>query len=152
MSKFFNEEKYKTIFIVVISCLLNIIKINGLSFISANIIKSIEKSNMNDTIKYYKYFIVISIIFILLFNYYKILQNGLLSKLRQWMRYNIMKILLYINHDHYSDINFTKLNTPTFRIANNFFYFFNNIISTVLPNLTLLLMVFIYFIMNDLLF
>ena len=47
MSKFFNEEKYKTIFIVVISCLLNIIKINGLSFISANIIKSIEKSIIN---------------------------------------------------------------------------------------------------------
>lgn len=152
MSRFFNEEKYKTIFIILISCLLNIIKINGLSFISANIIKSIEKSNINDTVKYYKYFIIVSIIFILLFNYYKILQNGLLSKLRQWVRYNIMKILLYINHDHYSDINFTKLNTPTFRIANNCFYFFNNIISTLMPNLTLLFMVFIYFIMNDLLF
>ena len=82
---FLNEEKYKTIFIIILSCILNILKINVISYISANIIKSIQERKIDNTYIFYRYFIIISIIFIILFNYYQILQNHLLSKLRQWL-------------------------------------------------------------------
>ena len=149
---FFKEEKYKTIFIIVLSCILNILKINIISYISANIIKSIQTNNIYNVFIYYKYFIVISIIFIFLFSFYKIFQNQLLSKLRQWVRHYIIKILLLINNENLSSVNFTKLNSPTFRIANNCFYFFNNIIGTLIPNITLLIIVFTFFIWNNILF
>lgn len=150
--KFFSEEKFRTFFIVLISCILNILKINVLSYITANIIKSIQNKNINFTYEYYKYFIIVSIIFVFLFNYYKILQTHLLSKLRQWVRYHIIKILLITNNEEYSNINFTKLNTPIFRIANNCFYFFNSIMSSLIPNLTLLIIVCLYFLYNNLTF
>lgn len=150
--KFFSEEKFRTFFIIFISCILNILKINVISYITANIIKSIQNKNINFTYTYYKYFIIVSVIFIFLFNYYKILQTHLLSKLRQWVRYHIIKILLLTNNEEYSNLNFTKLNTPTFRIANNCFYFFNSIIGTLIPNITLLLIVCLYFLYNNLTF
>jgi len=150
--KFFSEEKLRTFFIIFISCILNILKINVISYITANIIKSIQNKNINFTYKYYKYFIIVSVIFIFLFNYYKILQTHLLSKLRQWVRYHIIKILLLTNNEEYSNLNFTKLNTPTFRIANNCFYFFNSIIGTLIPNITLLIIVCLYFLYNNLTF
>lgn len=150
--KFFSEEKFRTFFIIFISCILNILKINVISYITANIIKSIQNKNINFTYQYYKYFIIVSVIFIFLFNYYKILQTHLLSKLRQWVRYHIIKILLLTNNEEYSNLNFTKLNTPTFRIANNCFYFFNSIIGTLIPNITLLIIVCLYFLYNNLTF
>lgn len=149
---FFKEEKFKTIFIIILSCIINILKINIISYITANIIKSIQTNNINNVYTYYKYFIVISIIFIIMFSYYKILQYELLSKLRQWVRHYIIKILLMINNEDLGTLNFTKLNSPTFRIANNCFYFFNNIIGTIIPNLTLLVIVCIFFIWNNLIF
>jgi ABC-type bacteriocin/lantibiotic exporter with double-glycine peptidase domain len=150
--KFFSEEIFRTFFIVFISCILNILKINILSYITANIIKSIQNKNIDFTYEYYKYFIIVSIIFIFLFNYYRILQTHLLSKLRQWVRYHIIKILLITNNEEYSNTNFTKLNTPIFRIANNCFYFFNSIMSSLIPNLTLLIIVCLYFLYNNLTF
>jgi ABC-type bacteriocin/lantibiotic exporter with double-glycine peptidase domain len=149
---FFKEEKFKTIFIIILSCLINILKINIISYITANIIKSIQTNNINNVITYYKYFIVISVIFIIMFSYYKILQYELLSKLRQWVRHYIIKILLMINNEDLGTLNFTKLNSPTFRIANNCFYFFNNIIGTIIPNFTLLLIVCIFFVWNNVIF
>lgn len=149
---FFNEEKYKTIFIIILSCILNILKINVISYISANIIKSIQERKIDNTYIFYRYFIVISVIFIILFNLYKILQNHLLSKLRQWLRYNIIKLLFIDNNNDLSNKNFTKLNTPTFRSSSNCFSLMNYIIDKLLPNISLLFIVFFYFIYKDLFF
>ena len=40
--KFFNEEKFKTIFLIILSLLINFFKINVISYITANIIKYIN--------------------------------------------------------------------------------------------------------------
>ena len=149
---FFKEEKLKTIFIIVLSCLLNILKINVISYISANIIKAIEHNKIENVYIYYKYFVIVSVIFIILYNLYKISQNYLLSKLRQWLRYSMVKLLFLHNNDDLSDKNFTKLNTPAFRACNNCFYFMIHLIDKLLPNITLLLIVFSYFIYNNITF
>jgi ABC-type bacteriocin/lantibiotic exporter with double-glycine peptidase domain len=149
---FIKEEKFKTIFIIILSCILNILKINVISFISANIIKSIQERKIDNTYIFYKYFIVVSILFIILFNFYKVLQNHLLSKLRQWLRFNIIKLLFIDNNNDLSSKNFTKLNTPTFRSSSNCFSLMTYIIDKLLPNISLLIIVFLYFIYNDLFF
>jgi ABC-type bacteriocin/lantibiotic exporter with double-glycine peptidase domain len=149
---FFKNDKIKTFMIIILSCVLNILKINVISFITANIIKSIQNNDINNVYISFKYFIIVSVIFVLLFSYYKILQNYLLAKLRQWVRFYIIKMLLFMNNENLSEKNFTKLNTQTFRISNNCYYFFNNIFSSFIPNITLLLMVFLFFIYNNLLF
>jgi ABC-type bacteriocin/lantibiotic exporter with double-glycine peptidase domain len=149
---FLNEVKIKTTFIIILSCILNILKINVISYISANIIKSVQEKKIDDIFFFYKYFIIVSILFIILFNFYKVLENNLLSNLRQWLRVEIIKLLFNDNNNDLSDKNFTKLNTPTFRSSNNCFYFMNYIIEKLLPNITLLFIVFLYFIYNNIVF
>ena len=142
---FIYEEKFRTIVLIILSCLLNILKINVISFITANIIKAVQKENVGDAYKYYKYFIIISVIFIILFNFYKILENHILSKLRQWFRFNIINLLFINNNDDLSEQNFTKLNTPIFRSSSNFYNFLTHIIDKLLPNITMFLVILGYF-------
>ena len=142
---YFNEYKYTIILLIGISCLLNLLKINVISYITANIIKSINDKNIDNTFVYYKYFICISVFSMILFNYYKYLQSHFLSRLKQWLRYYIIKILFNNNIDDYSDENFSKLNTPIIRISGNAFYLFNAIINVIIPNITILLIISFYF-------
>ena len=142
---FINEEKFRTIILIILSCLLNILKINVISFITANIIKAFQKENVGDAYKFYKYFIIISVIFIILFNFYKILENHILSKLRQWFRFNIINLLFINNNDDLSEQNFTKLNTPIFRSSSNFYNFLTHIIDKLLPNITMFIVILGYF-------
>jgi ABC-type bacteriocin/lantibiotic exporter with double-glycine peptidase domain len=73
----------------------------------------------------------------------------ILSKLRYWLRGEVLKYLLILNNDKYSDINFTTLNAPIFRISNTYFYVFNMIMTTLIPNITMIFIVFLYFMYNN---
>ena len=88
--KFFNEEKTNTIMMVINSFLINVLQTNGISFITANIITSLQNTNKQNTYYFFQWFILVSIIFIILYHSYKYFQNKLLTKLRQWMRHNLI--------------------------------------------------------------
>jgi len=142
---FIKKEKYISIFILILSLLINYLKINVISYISAKIIFSINNKDKKLTKTFFYYFIVISILFVLLNNLYKFLQYNLASKLRQWIRYKLIEYLLLFNNESYSDINFTKLNSPIFRFSNTSYFIYNIAFNTVIPTVTLLILVFTYF-------
>ena len=146
---FLKDEKNKFIFIILLSFVINIFQINILSYISANIINAIQKKNKTNVYIFLKYFIIISVIYIILYNIYKYFQNKLLTRLRQWIRTELVKSILLINNENFNEINFTKMNAPINRISAVIFQVLNNIISFLLPNITLLLIVFFYFIYKD---
>jgi ABC-type multidrug transport system fused ATPase/permease subunit len=133
----------------VISLFINFCKINVISYITANIIEFIQENKIKQAFTYFYYFVIVSILYIVLYSIYNILQNKLLSRLRQWIRNELVKRLLIINNENFSDINFTKLNSPILRISNTTYYVFNTIITTLIPNLTLLILVFFYFVYKD---
>jgi ABC-type multidrug transport system fused ATPase/permease subunit len=143
--EFIKDKKIKILFIFFISLLINFLKINVISIISANIIQSIQKNNYDNTMKIFYFFIIIFILYILLNFIYKKLQINILSIFRYWLREELIKYILILNNENYSEINFTKLNSPIYRVSNTFFYVFNMIITTIVPNLTLMTIVFIYF-------
>jgi ATP-binding cassette subfamily B protein len=151
--KFFKEEKTNTIFMILNSFLINILQTNGISFITANIITSLQNKNSNKTTyNYFKWFILVSIIFIILYHSYKYFQNKLLTKLRQWMRHHLVKMILKMNNEKFSEMNFTKLNSPINRISSVSFMVFNDIITYLLPNITFLFIVAIYFLYKNIIF
>jgi ABC-type bacteriocin/lantibiotic exporter with double-glycine peptidase domain len=151
--KFFQEEKQNTIFMILNSFLINVLQTNGISFITANIITSLQQHESHrTTYHYFQWFILVSIIFIILYHSYKYFQNKLLTKLRQWMRHHLIKIILKINNEKFSEINFTKLNSPINRISSVSFMVFNDIITYLLPNITFLCIVAIYFLYQNIIF
>jgi len=152
LNNFFKEEKWHIIFMIVISFIINIFQTNGISYITANIIEEIYNNNKSGVMKYFKYFVIISVIYIFMYNYYKYFQNKILTKLRQWVRHNLLRILMLINNENFSEMNFIKLNSPINRISSVCFMVFNDIITYLLPNFTFLLIIYAYFLYKHLLF
>jgi len=152
LNKFFQEERVNTILMVLTSFVINIFQTNGISYISATIIDSIQKKEHTKANEFFKYFIIVSIIFIFLYNFYKYFQNKLLTKLRQWMRHQLVKMLLLVNNENFSEMNFTKLNSPINRISSVCFMVFNDIITYLLPNVSFLIIIAIYFLYNNIIF
>jgi len=146
LEKFYNEEKKNILLILFISLLVNIFQINILSYLTAQIINNIKDNNKNNIFKYYKLFLVVLIIYIFIFYIYKKIQYKTITKLRPWIKHNLISILIKINNYNYQDINFNQINSPLNRVSSIIFLVFNNIITFLLPNITLLLIVFFYFI------
>jgi ABC-type multidrug transport system fused ATPase/permease subunit len=149
INEFLKDKKYKILFIIFVSLLINFLKINLISYITANIIQSIQKNDIKSTFNIFYYFVIIFIIYIFLISFYKYLQIKILSVLRYWLREELVKYILILNNQKFSEINFTKLNSPIYRISNTFFYVFNLIITNLIPNLTLISIVFFYFIYKN---
>ena len=95
-------------------------------------------------------FIGASIIFIFLFYFYKLLQAQLLSKLRQWLKSELIKMTLMVNNENMSDVNFSTLSSPINRISSNLFYIFNQMFSSTIPNLSVLSVIFGYLMYTNL--
>lgn len=152
LSIFFKEEAWNTFLVIMTSFIINVFQTGGISFITANIITSLQKNDKTSVNTFFKYFIIISIVYILLYNFYKLFQNKLLTKLRQWMRQQLVKMLLLINNENFSEVNFTKLSSPINRISSVCFMLFNDIIMYLLPNITFLIIIAIYFLYSNLLF
>ena len=150
--KFFNEEKTNTLLMILTTFILNIIQTNGISHISASIINSINSKNKVEVFTYFKYLVFICILIIICYSYYKYFQNKILTKLRQWIRNELVKTVLLVNNENFSEINFNELNSPINRISSISFMLFNNIISNILPNITFLVIVSIYFLYKNIIF
>ena len=117
LKKYFSKEKFSIIFIIVISCILSLLKINVIALITANIIKSIQLNDLKTVFDYYKYFIIASIIYITLYIIYKYKQNNILIQLRLWIKKEIVDNMMKTNNENLSHENFTKLNTPINRVS-----------------------------------
>ena len=149
LKKYFSLEKFSIIFIIIISCVLSLLKINVSALITANIIKSIQTTDIKNVFNYYKYFIIASIVYVILYITYKFKQNNILIKLRLWMKKEIVDNMMKTNNENFSHENFTKLNTPINRVSTLVYFIYNNFVSNILPNLSILFVIFIYFIYNN---
>jgi len=152
LRKYFSKEKFSIIFIIIISCVLSLLKINVIALITANIIKSIQTTDIKNVFNYYKYFIIASIVYVVLYIIYKFKQNKILIKLRLWMKKEIVDNMMKTNNENLSHENFTKLNTPINRVSTLVYFLYNNFVSNILPNLSILLVIFLYFIYNNIKF
>uniref|UniRef100_A0A6C0DRS4 ABC transporter domain-containing protein n=1 Tax=viral metagenome TaxID=1070528 RepID=A0A6C0DRS4_9ZZZZ len=148
-STFFTEQKYSTIALVLLSFLINIFQINGMSLISAKLIQFIEKKDSENAWEYLRYFILVTAFALFVLNVYRMLQNKVLTKLRQWLRHQLLKYVLMINREELDEINFTTLSSPINRMASSGFGLFYNVVNSVLPNVTLLIIITGYFFLKN---
>lgn len=144
LSDYFYKE-YDSTFILVFTCLLvNIIQTNAISHVIAKIIRAIEKKDKGIASTYFTYFVLLSVAYIILYYIYKIYQNHLLTKLRQWIRHQLTKMLLITNNEEFSEINFIKLNSPINRLSSICFMISSDVITFLLPVLLFLIVISVY--------
>lgn len=152
LEKFYNEEKITTFLLLLATFSINIFQINGISFISAKILEGIENSRYPEVFYNYKLFIGLSIFAIILYHIYRLLQNKLLTKLKNWVRQEILRLILAANNESLDQINFMELSAPTQRTGAACYLVFNSFFSELLPNFSFLLMISLYFFYKNFMF
>ena len=149
LEKFLNEESANTIILIILSLTLTVFQTNGISFITAKIIEGIHKKNMNTVFENYKYFIIVTVIFFILYYIYKYIQNNLLMKMMQTTKHEILKLILTVNNENMSNVNFIEFITPITRISVSFYVLFSNFISVLIPTIAFLVVISGYFLYKN---
>jgi ABC-type multidrug transport system fused ATPase/permease subunit len=149
-NKFLSTEKINIIILGILSLTLSFFYTNISSIVNANIIQGIQKNNFTTTFLNFKYFIGVSIIFIIIFYVYRTIQNNVLTKLAHWTKAEIFNFILLANNENMHNVNFVEFITPITRISNSCNMLLSDLLTSVLPTIAFLAVIFGYFIYKDL--
>ena len=122
LHNFYKEEVFSTIVLIVICILLNIVQTNGISSVTANIINSLKKGNELAVNNLLIIFILLSLLYLVLYYFFKVYQNKIMTKLRQWIRNELVRLLILSNNENFSEQNFIKMNSPINRMSSCLLY------------------------------
>ena len=147
--KFIKKEKFYIAILFSLTLLQTLFQINGISFITANIITFMQKKEYESVNKYFIYFTLACFILIFIFYIYKYFQNKLVIELMNWIKVELMKIIFETNNENFSNINFTEFITPISRISHCMYLLFYNVLTEMIPNIGFILMISIYFIYTN---
>lgn len=147
--KFIMEEYFNITCIIILSLALSIFSTNIISNITANIIQGVNKGTSEIVYTYYKLFILVTALFFGTYFLYKYFQNIFLSKLPEWIKQEILQIILKFNNINMSNTNFVNFYNHITRISASGFITFNDIIGTYIPSLAFLLVITGYFIYKN---
>ena len=145
MKEFFKEEKMNIIALLILSLAITIVQTNAISFITANIIQSVENHQVKQIWKFFGYFMGISALFFFVYYGFKIVQNNILTKLTQWLKHQIFKIILLSNNESMNHVNFVEFITPITRIAISCYALFFDLVTVIIPMLAFLFIISMYF-------
>lgn len=137
---FAKEEKWNIFFLFLVSTLSSVLQTNGISYITSNLINSIQNGGQTTNIWFYYRFLIAGLVaYLIMYYIFYYIQDHLLTKMRPWARHKMLEFLLMVNSDSFSEINFTRLNSPIHRIADLICSIMSDIIGYVLPNLMYLI-------------
>jgi ABC-type bacteriocin/lantibiotic exporter with double-glycine peptidase domain len=147
---FFKTEKMKTVFLILLSIFISVTQTYGISKNVANIIVAVQTgepaTQLNSLVKFFVFLCVVFIIFV---HFYEMLKNEILLKLRQWVRVELIRLLMKSNNENFTDKNFIKLNSPINRISNVAYLFMNEFFTYLIPSVIFIFVVFALFIRAD---
>ena len=143
---FLKEEYIKVFGLFSTIIAMQVIQTKGISETSSKLIDAVHHNRSGDIMNIFFFYSFLLAIMILLSHFMYSLENQILTKLRSWARHKIVEAVIRVNHDvNFSDINFTKLNSPIHRLADLFSSILNRVMSNYLPNSIFLFVVSAYF-------
>jgi len=147
--KYFNEEKYAVIMVVVLLIMIHTLQTNAISIISSNIIESIEGNNYGVVFQYYKYYLGVSVVFLTLMGIDELFQIRILTKLTPWLRAEFFKVILRSNNEDLTQDNVIKYSSPMNRVSYAATMLVNSLLSNLLTNGTFVFIISVYFLYKD---
>lgn len=145
LTHFLSEERWNVGFMILISISIHILQTNGISFITANIIQNLEQHDTKLALVFFRYFVLVSILYITMYYGYRWFKDRMMTKLTQWLQFQIVKMIMKINNQTLSNSNFTNINTLINQLTMTCFTFFTDVITYLIPNIVFLLVVAGYF-------
>lgn len=146
---FFKENLFETIFLILLSLFGNVLHTNVITYFNSALQTSVQDKAFDKSVLFFKYFMY-SRLFLALFNYgYKLTQDVILTKLKQWMRFNLIDVIFKTNNEDISNINFTKLSTPINRLSSTCYLIISDLMNYTLPYLMFVLVTMGYFVYQN---
>jgi len=145
ISQFVNEYLFEVVLLIILGLAGSIITTNVITHFNSMLITSVQGGNINTTIMFFKFFMYSRIAYALFTYGYKLVQDVIMTTLKQWIRNNLIKIVLKTSNEDLSNINFTKLNTPINRLSNTIYLIFNDSLTYSLPYAIFILVSIGYF-------
>ena len=150
LSLFLSEERWNVGLLILTSIAVNILQTNGISFLTANIIQHVEQKETKAAFTFFRFFVIVSIIYITMVYGYRWFKDRMMTKLVQWLQFQIVKMIMTINNQTMSNANFTNINTLINQLTTTCFSFFTDIITYLIPNIVFLFVVAGYFLYHHL--
>ena len=133
ISQFVNEYLFEVVLLIILGLAGSIITTNVITHFNSMLITSVQGGNINTTIMFFKFFMYSRIAYALFTYGYKLVQDVIMTNLKQWIRNNLIKIVLKTSNEDLNNINFTKLNTPINRLSNTIYLIFSDSLTYSLP-------------------
>ena len=127
----------------------NIIQSYGITTVTSKIIDTIKGGNKPDVYYLFKVFMGLSVAYLVINYIFKTFQNKLLTKLWQWIKNELVRLILINNNENFGSKNFISMITPITRIASVCYMIISDLISFVLPILTFLIVIISYFLYHN---
>ena len=147
--KFCKKEYIKVFLLFACSLIINLIQTKNISKLTANIINSLQEKNENEVFGYFKSFIMFSILLVIIYYCYRLLEDDLITKVRQWTRSELLKIVLKMNNENLGEKNYMSISSPINRLSVVSFSILSEIITFIIPTLIFLIIIVVYFLMVD---
>jgi ATP-binding cassette, subfamily B, bacterial HlyB/CyaB len=147
--KFISQQKLNILAVFIFSLVLSFLYTNLSSMITANLVASVHKNAYMDLLLNYKYFIAISVLYLVIYYFYKIIQNYLLTVLTHWTKSEIFQFILKSNNENMRNMNFVEFITPIARISSSCAMLLNDIITNIVPTVGVLIVISMYFFYTD---
>ena len=146
LGEFLKENRMYIFFLIVISLALGLLQTNGISTLTAKMIDILQKKDKG----IWRIFQILCG----MYTVYHVLQylfvevnTGLVTKMKQWARFKLLELVMRVNNDIFSEINFTKLNSPIHRVADLIASIISDVLAYMLPNLIFVLVIGIHFLL-----
>lgn len=144
-AKYFKKERFNAIMLFVVALAMSVLQTNGMTYVTSNIMNFAQTKNETKVKHFFYLFIIAVVAFIALYYLWCYFQNKLLTQIRPWVRNEIVELLLMTNNQKFSEANFSKLNSPINRIVDMYYFITHSVIDYLLPNISYLLIVSVYF-------
>ena len=144
--KLFVEEHLTEIcFLIIFSLGVNILTTNVITYFNSTLINAVQQGLLVDTIQNFKYFIYARVFTAIFQLAYKLIQDVVMTDLKQWSRYQLIKTVFQTNNENFSNINFTKLSVPINRLSETFLQIVGDTLNYTFPYVMFVLVAIIYF-------
>lgn len=150
VSEFLEEYSFEIIVLILLSLIASILTTNVITYFNSTLINAVQQNSMSDIVINFKYFVSSRVLMAVFVYGYKLVQDVIMTNLKQWLRFNLIKITLKTNNENLSNINFTKLNTPINRLSETCYYAIGDMLNYTVPYIIFVFVTIMYFLYQNL--
>lgn len=144
-AEFFKENLSQSILLLLLSLFANILHTNVITYFNSAVITSVQEQTFDKVVIFFKYFMY-SRIFLAMFNhFYRLTQDSIMTKLKQWFRFTLIDVIFKTNNENITNVNFTKLATPIHHLSETCYYVISDTLTYTIPYIMFALASVIFF-------